>query len=139
MREDATATGDDPELQPLHCDHDDNNEHSMVGETIAVSMSRICCPPEEWCIVKGMRNSLKIWNMLETSLCTSKSYIGRGDILNCSMLANLRKLNHFGHTSPNSVTSPFRQTIPKMLSQIKISAGKYFHLNQHSMPWYYSC
>ena len=81
MRAYAIATGDDPEPQPLDFDYDDNYDCWKAKEAKVVSIIRLSCSPEVRRIVKGMRNPLEMWNMLESSLDTTGSYIGRQDIL----------------------------------------------------------
>jgi hypothetical protein len=81
MRAYAIVTGDDPEPQPLDFDHDDNYDDWKAKEAEAASMIRLSCSLEVRRIVKGMRNPLKMWNTLETSLDTAGSDIGRQDIL----------------------------------------------------------
>jgi hypothetical protein len=46
-----------------------------------MSIIRLSCSPEVRRIIKGMRNPLEMWNTLETSLDTTRSYMGRQDIL----------------------------------------------------------
>jgi hypothetical protein len=60
MRAYAFITGDDPEQQPLDFVHDDNYDDWKAKEAEAVSMIRLSCSPEVRCIVKGMRNPLKM-------------------------------------------------------------------------------
>jgi len=74
-------SGDDPKLQPLDFDHDDNYDHWKDEKAEASSMIRLSCTPEVRCIVKGMRNPHEMWNTIETSLDSTRSYIGRQDIL----------------------------------------------------------
>jgi hypothetical protein len=81
MRAYAIVTRDDPKPQPLDCDHDDNYDDWKAKEAEAASIIRLSCSPEVWRIIKGMRNPLEMWNTLETSLDTTRSYIGRQDIL----------------------------------------------------------
>jgi len=81
MRAYAIVTGDDPELQPLDFDHDDNYDDWKAKEADATCMIRLSCSPAVQCIIKGMRNPLEIWNTLQTSLHTSGLYIGRQDII----------------------------------------------------------
>jgi len=81
MRAYAIVTGDDPEPQPLDFNHDDNYNDWKAKEAEAVSIIRLSCSPDVRCIIKGMRNPLEMWNMLETSLDTTGSDIGRQDIL----------------------------------------------------------
>jgi hypothetical protein len=81
MRAYAIVTGDDREPQPLVFDHDDNYDDWKAKEAEAASIIRLSCSPEVRCIIKGMRNPLEMWNMLETNLATTGSYIGRQDIL----------------------------------------------------------
>jgi len=81
MRAYAIVTGDDPELQPLDFDHDDNYDDWKAKEAEAASIIRLSCSPEVRRIIKGMRNPLEMWNTLETSLDNTGSYIGRQDIL----------------------------------------------------------
>ncbi|KAF8247286.1 hypothetical protein K440DRAFT_551346, partial [Wilcoxina mikolae CBS 423.85] len=50
-------------------------------EAQAASIIKLSCSPEVQQIVKGIRNPQEIWNMLETSMNTAGSYIGRQDIL----------------------------------------------------------
>jgi len=50
-------------------------------EAEATSIIRLSCSPEVRRIFKGMRNPHVMWNILETSLDTAGSYIGRQDIL----------------------------------------------------------
>jgi len=54
----------------------------------------------------------------------------------CSLLADLRTMNHLKHTSPSSVTTAFNWTIPMMQSRIEISTRKYSHHCHLSMRWY---
>jgi hypothetical protein len=81
MRAYAIFTRDDPELQALDFDHDDNYDDWNAKEAKAASMMRLSCSPEVWCLVKGMRNPREMWNTQETSLDTARSYIGRQDIV----------------------------------------------------------
>jgi hypothetical protein len=81
MRTNAIVTGDDPEPQPQHFDHNDNYDDCNAKEAEAASMIRLSCSPEVRRIVKGMRNPHEMWNTLETSLDTAGSYIGRQDFL----------------------------------------------------------
>ena len=81
MKAYAIVIGDDPELQPLDFDHDDNYDDWKAKDAEAASMIRLSCSPEVRRIVKGMRNSLEMWNTLETSMDTAGTYIGRQDIL----------------------------------------------------------
>jgi hypothetical protein len=81
MRTYAIVTGDDPEPQPLDFNHDDNYDDWKAKEAKAASMIKLSCSPEVRRIVKGMRNPREMWNTLETSLDTARSYIGRHDIL----------------------------------------------------------
>jgi len=81
MRAYTIVTGDDPELQPLDFDHDDNYDDWKAEEAEAASMIRLSRSPEVRRIVKGMRNPREMWNTLETSLDTAGSYVGRQDIL----------------------------------------------------------
>ena len=77
----AIVTGDDPEPQPLDFEHDNNYDDWKANEAEAASMIRLSCSHEERRIVEGMRNPLRMWNTLQTSLDTTGSYIGRQDIL----------------------------------------------------------
>ena len=81
MRAYTIVTGEDPELQPRDFDCDDNYDDWKAKEPKAAPMIRLSCSPEVRHIVKGMRNSLKLWNTLVTSQDTTGSYIGRRDIL----------------------------------------------------------
>jgi len=81
MRAYAIVTRDDPEPQPLDFDHDDNYDDWKAKQAEAVSMIRLSCSPEIRPIVKGMRNPHEMWNIVQTSLDTARSYIGRQDIL----------------------------------------------------------
>jgi len=81
MRAYAIVTGDNPELQPIDFDDDDNYDDWKAKEAEAASMIRLSCSAEVRRIVKGMRNPLEMCNTLETSLDTAGSYIGRQDIL----------------------------------------------------------
>jgi hypothetical protein len=81
MRAYAIVTGDDPEPQPLDLDHDDNYDDWKAKEAEATSIIRLSCSPKVRRIVKGIRNPHEMWNVLETSLDTAGSYIGRQDIL----------------------------------------------------------
>ena len=81
MRAYAIVTRDDPEPQPLDFNYDDIYNDWKAKEAEAASMIRLSCSPEVWPIFKGMRNPLEMWNMLQTSLDTTGSYIGRQDIL----------------------------------------------------------
>ena len=76
MRAYPIVTGDDPEPQPLDLDHNDNYD-----DWKATSIIRLSCSPDVRRIVKGIRDSHEMWNVLETSLDTTGSYIGRQDIL----------------------------------------------------------
>ena len=77
----AIVTREDPELQPLDFDHNDNYDDWKTKEAEAASTIRLSCSPAVRRIVKGIRNPPKMWNTLETSLHTAGSYIGRQDIL----------------------------------------------------------
>jgi len=81
MRAYAIVTREDPELQPLDFDHDDNYDDWKAKEAQAASIFRRSCSPEVRRIVKGIRNPHEMWNTLETSLDIAGSYIGRQDIL----------------------------------------------------------
>jgi len=81
MRAYSIITGDDPEPQPLDLDHDDNHDDWKADEAEATSIIGLSCSPEVRRIVKGIRNPHEMWNVLETSLDTACSYIGRQDIL----------------------------------------------------------
>jgi len=81
MRAYAIITGDDPEPQPIHLDYDDNYDDWKAKEVEASSIIRLSCSPEVRRIVKGIRNPHEMWNVLETSLDTAGSYMGRQDIL----------------------------------------------------------
>jgi hypothetical protein len=75
------VTRDDPEPQPLDFDHDDNYDDWKAKEAEAASMIRLSCSPKVQRIVKGIRNPHEMWNTLETSLDTARSYIGSQGIL----------------------------------------------------------
>jgi hypothetical protein len=81
MRAYAIVTGDDPEPQPLDFDHDDNYDDWKAKEAEAASKIRLSCSIEVRRIIKGMRNPLEMWNTVHTLLDTTRSYIGRQDIL----------------------------------------------------------
>jgi hypothetical protein len=81
MRANAIVTGDDPEPQHLDLDHDDNYDDWKAKEAEATSIMRQSCSPDVRRIVKGIRNPHEMWNVLQTSLDTAGSYIGRQDIL----------------------------------------------------------
>jgi len=81
MKSCAIVTGADPEPQPLDSDHDDNYDDWKAREAEAASVIRFSCSPGVHCIIKGMRNPLRMWNTLETNLVTAGSYVGRQDIL----------------------------------------------------------
>jgi len=81
MKAYAIVTGENPELQPLDFDHNDNYDDWKAKEAKAALMIRLSCSPEVWLIVKGIPNPHDIWNTLETSLDTAGSYTGRQDIL----------------------------------------------------------
>jgi len=81
MRAYAIVTGDDPEPQPLDPDHDYNYDDWKAKEAAATSIIRLSCSPEVRRIVKCIRDPHEMWNVLETSLDTAGSYIGRQDIL----------------------------------------------------------
>jgi len=81
MRAHAIITGDDPEPQPLDFDHHDNYDDWKAKAAEAASMIRLSCSPEVWRIVKGMGSPLGMWNMLGTSLDTTRSYSGKQDII----------------------------------------------------------
>ena len=125
MRSYAIITGDDPELHSLNLDHDDNYDYSKAKEAEATSIIRLSCSPDAWRIVKGIRNPHKMWNVLESSLDTGGSYIGRQDILRqfhaCrpkedeslktyfTKLSNYRK--QLGHTDDAITDRDFRTQI----------------------------
>jgi hypothetical protein len=73
----AIATGDDAEPQLLDLDHDDNYDDWKAKEAEATSIIRLSCSPEVRHIVEGIRNPHKMWNVLETSLDTTGSYISK--------------------------------------------------------------
>jgi hypothetical protein len=81
MRAYAIVTRDDPETQPIDFDHNDNCDDLKAKKAEAASVIKLSCSPEVQHIVQGMRNSLEMWNTLETSLDTTRSCIGRQDIL----------------------------------------------------------
>ena len=81
MKAYAIIIGDDPELQPLDFNHDDNYDDWKAKEAEAASMIRLSCSTKVRRIIKGMRNPHEMWNILKTSLDTARSYIGRQDIL----------------------------------------------------------
>jgi len=81
MRAYAIVTGDDPGPQPLDFDRDDNYDDWKAKKAKAASIIRLSCSPKVQCIAKGIRNPHKMWTILETSLDTAGSYIGRQDIL----------------------------------------------------------
>ena len=56
MKEYAIVTGEDPEPQSVHFDHDDNYDYWKAKEAEAASMIRLSCSPEVRRIVKGIRN-----------------------------------------------------------------------------------
>jgi len=66
----------------------------MAKEAEAASINRLSGSPEVQCIVKGIRNPHEMYNTLETSLDTARSYIGKQDILcqfrTCQCGGNLR-------------------------------------------------
>ncbi|KAF8244093.1 hypothetical protein K440DRAFT_636544 [Wilcoxina mikolae CBS 423.85] len=70
-------SGDNAEPQPLDIDYDD----WKAEEVQAACIIKLSCSPEVLRIIKGIRNSHEMWNMLETSLDTAGLYIGRQDIL----------------------------------------------------------
>jgi hypothetical protein len=70
----AIFTGDDPEMQPLDFDHNDNYDDWKAKEAEAMSIMRLSCSLEVRRIIKGMRNPLEMWNMLETRLDTTGAY-----------------------------------------------------------------
>jgi len=75
------VTGDDPEPQALVFEHNNNYNDWKAKETEAVSMIRHSCFRNVRPIVRGMRNTLEMWNTLQTSLDTTGEWIGRQDIL----------------------------------------------------------
>jgi len=81
MRAYAVVTREDLEPQQRDFDHDDNYDDWKAKEAEPVSIIRHSCSPEVWRIVKGIRNLHKMWNTLETTLDTTRSYTGRKDIL----------------------------------------------------------
>lgn len=81
MRAYAIVTGDDPDLLPLDFNHSDNYDYWKAKEAEAAFMIRFACSPEVQCITKGMRNLFEMWNTLENSLDTIRSYIRRQDWL----------------------------------------------------------
>jgi hypothetical protein len=80
MKAYAIVTGDDTEAQPLDFDHNDNYDDWKAKEAEATSMIRLSCSPNVRCMVKGIRNTLEVWNTLQTSLDTTGSYNSRQDI-----------------------------------------------------------
>jgi len=81
MRGYVILSSDDPEPQPLDFIHNDTSDDMMAKEAEAASTIGMSCYPEVRRIVKVMRNTLEMWNTLETSLDTAGSYIGRQHIL----------------------------------------------------------
>jgi len=81
MRAYVIITGGDLESQPIDFDQDDNYNDWKAKEAEAAFIIRHSCSPKVWRIVKGMRNPPEMWNTLETSLDTARSYISRQDIL----------------------------------------------------------
>jgi len=81
MKAYAIVTGDDPEPQSHDFDHDDNYDDWKAKEAEAGYIIRLSYSPKVQRIVKGIRNPHEIWNILETSLDTAGSSIGRQDIL----------------------------------------------------------
>jgi len=77
----AIVPRDDPELQPLDFDHDDNYDDWNTKAAEDESMIRLLCSPKVRLIVRGMKTPHEMWNTLETSLDTAGSYISRQDIL----------------------------------------------------------
>jgi len=80
MKAYAIITAEDPELQPLNIDHDDNYDDWKANEAKAASTIRLFCSPEVRCIVKNIWNPHEMWNTLATSLDTAGSHISRQDI-----------------------------------------------------------
>jgi hypothetical protein len=77
----AIVTGEDPALLPLDFDHNDNYNDWKAKDAEAGSTIRLSCFSKVWRIIKGIRNPHEMWNTLETSLDTARSYIGSQDIL----------------------------------------------------------
>jgi len=136
MRAYAIVAGDDPEPQLLDLDHDDIYDDWKAKEAEATSIITLPCSHEVRHSVKGIRNPHEMWNVLETSLDTAGSYIGRQDILCQFRARRLRRTNHSNHTSPSSVSTAYSWTIQTTQLPIAISARKYSHHCHHSMRWY---
>jgi hypothetical protein len=81
MKAYSIVTGEDPELQPLDFDHDENYDDWKAKEAEAASMIRLSCSREAWRIAKGIGNPHEMWNTLQTCLDTAGFYIGRQGIL----------------------------------------------------------
>jgi len=62
MQADAIVTGEQPKLQTLDSDHDDNNDDLKGMEAKTASIIRLWCSPEVQCIVKNIRNHHEMWN-----------------------------------------------------------------------------
>jgi len=77
----AIITGEDPDLQPLGLNHDDNYHDWKAKAAEVSSIIRLSCAPAVWCNVNGTRIPQEMWNVLEISLDTTGCYIGRQDIL----------------------------------------------------------
>lgn len=77
----AIITGDNPEPQRLDFDPDDNDDDWRANEAEAVSIMKLFCSPKVHRIMKGIRYPLEMWTMLEPSLHTTGSYIGRRVVL----------------------------------------------------------
>jgi len=77
----ASVPGEDPAPQLLDFNCVVNYDDWKVKQAEAASKLRRSSPPEEWRIVKCIRNSHEMWNTLETSLDTAGLYMGRQDIL----------------------------------------------------------
>jgi hypothetical protein len=81
IRVDTMVAGDDPDVEPLAFDFDNNCDDWKAEETQAASMIRLSHSPEVQQMVQGMRKPHELWNILQTSQDRARSYIGREDIL----------------------------------------------------------
>jgi len=73
----AIITGEDPDLRLLDINHDNNYDTWKAQKTETASMIRLSCSSETRRIVKCIRNPQEMWNKLEMSPDTARSYYGR--------------------------------------------------------------
>lgn len=77
----GVVTGGNLEPQALKFDYDDNYDKWMGKAPTAAPIVILSSSPEVQRIIKRIRNPHEIWNMLETNLDPTGSFIGKQDIL----------------------------------------------------------